>query len=441
MSMNKSFSKILFAFFAMLFLSVPSVFAQNENPSNLTNSAYSRYGFGKLGSVGNASTRAMGDLGVVTYSNSTTNLYNPASLTAIDTLTMLVEAGLNCEWQFVSENGKHEKHVNSGFNYLSLHFPLWHNFAGALSLTPYSMVGYYYGNTTKEPIDNSISTVDTLAYSNTYQGNGGLQKIMASIGWRPITTKTSMLNIGLNAALITGTVSHSSSVYISSGQATSTYVTRGYTAKGFDLGFGIQYLHRLNAGRTLLFGATFSPKTPIHVSADNVKFSNTDTVSVNEKFNVNAPMKFGVGAAYHIDRKLQVGAEFSMENWSNVAGLDANMSKNDGIYKNISKFAVGVEYQPSSFDQNYFKTCRYRAGLNFKNSYVETFGSQNNEYTASCGIGLPVGFMSRRRSLLNLSLEYTHVEPSEKKLMSEDYINLTIGVTFNEMMFFRNRLR
>ena len=93
MSMNKSFSKILFAFFAMLFLSVPSVFAQNENPSNLTNSAYSRYGFGKLGSVGNASTRAMGDIGVVTYSNSTTNLYNPASLTAIDTLTMLVEAG------------------------------------------------------------------------------------------------------------------------------------------------------------------------------------------------------------------------------------------------------------------------------------------------------------------------------------------------------------
>lgn len=439
--MNKFFSKIILALAAMLVLSVSAVNAQNENPSNLTNSAYTRYGFGKLGSVSNAATRAMGDLGVVPYSNSFTNLYNPASLTAIDTLTMLVEAGFNGEWQFTSENGNHEKHFNSGFNYLSFHFPLWNRFAGALSLTPYSMVGYYYGTTSKDPIDSSISTVDTLAYSNTYQGTGGLQKIMASIGWKPYVGKNDMVSVGLNVALITGSVNHAGAVTITSGQAQSTYVTRGYTAKGFDLGLGVQYLHRLSPARTLLIGATFSPKTPIKVNADNIKYSYTDTVSVSERYHVSAPLKFGIGAAYHIDRKLQVGAEFSLENWAKVAGMDANLKKTDDIYKNLSKFAVGVEYQPSSFNQSYFKTCRYRAGLNFKNSYIETYGSQNNEYTASVGIGLPVGYMSRRRSLLNFSLEYTHLQPSDSKLMSEDYINITVGVTFNEMMFFRNRLR
>lgn len=439
--MKNLLSKIVLVLAAALMLPVSAAMAQNENPSNLTSSAYTRYGFGKLGSVSNASTRAMGDIGVVAYSNSFTNLYNPASLTAIDTLTMLVEAGFNGEWQFTSENGKHQKDFNSGFNYLSFHFPLWNRFAGALSLTPYSMVGYYYGTTTKNPIDNSISTTDTLSYTNNYQGTGGLQKIMASIGWRPIKGKNDMLNVGLNIALITGSVSHAGSVSITSGQAHNTYITRGYSAKGLDLGLGVQYLRRLSIDRTLLFGATFSPKTPIKVSADNIKIAYQDTISVHERFNVSAPMKFGIGAAYHIDRKLQVGAEYSLENWSKVAGLDANMKKTDDIYKNINKFAVGVEYQPSTFNQSYFKTCRYRAGLNFKNSYIETFGSQSNEYTASVGIGMPVGLMSRRRSLLNLSVEYTHLQPSDSKLMSEDYINITLGVTFNEMMFFRNRLR
>ena len=170
--MNKILSNIIITIVAVFMLSVSVADAQNQNPSNLTNSAYTRYGFGKLGNVGNAATKAMGDLGVVASSNSYTNLFNPASLTAIDTLTMLVEAGLNAEWQFSTENGKHQSDFNSGFNYLSFHFPLWRNFAGALSLTPYSMVGYYFGDTQKIPLENSISKVDTLSYSNSYQGNG-----------------------------------------------------------------------------------------------------------------------------------------------------------------------------------------------------------------------------------------------------------------------------
>ena len=104
--MNQKISKILVIMTCCL-CSVFATFAQNQNPSNLTSSSYTRYGLGKLGSVGNAATKGMGDLGIVTFSNAYTNLYNPASLTAIDTLTMLVEAGLNAEWQFSTENDKH----------------------------------------------------------------------------------------------------------------------------------------------------------------------------------------------------------------------------------------------------------------------------------------------------------------------------------------------
>lgn len=438
--MNSKSLRIFLAIMICL-VSCSMSFGQNENPSNLTNSAYTRYGFGKLGSVGNAATKAMGDLGVVAYSNSFTNLYNPASLTAIDTLTMLVEAGLNAEWQFSTENGQHQSNFNSGFNYFSMHFPLWRNFAGALSLTPYSMVGYYYGDVQKTSLDNTILSKDTLVYQNTYKGTGGLQRIMASIGWRPVTTKKNTLNVGLNFGYIYGTASHTGSITIATGQGQNTLITRGYTAKGFEVTLGLQYLRRLNAEKSILIGATFSPKTPINVSADNLKFSDRDTVSTKERFSVESPTKIGFGAAYHIDRKLQVGAEFSLENWSKVAGLDANLRKTDGIYKNITKFAAGLEYQPSVYHQNYFKTCRYRAGVNVKNSYIEAYGSQNTEYTISGGIGLPVGATTRRRSQLNFAVEYTHNQPSKSGFLSEEYINIVLGVTFNEMMFFRNRLR
>ena len=138
---------------------------------------------------------------------------------------------------------------------------------------------------------------------------------------------------------------------------------------------------------------------------------------------------------------MQVGAEFTFDNWSKVAGLDANLQKTDGIYQNIYKFAAGVEYQPSVFNQNYFKTCRYRAGANVKKSYIETYGSQNTEFTISAGLGMPIGLTARRRSLINLAVEYTHVQPSKSDMLKEDYVNLVFGFTFNEIMFFRNRLR
>ena len=77
---------IVLALFAMTMM--PMV-AQNLNTSNLTSSPYNRYGYGRLGSMGNTVTRSMGDVGIAIRSNQYTILANPASLTAIDTLSML----------------------------------------------------------------------------------------------------------------------------------------------------------------------------------------------------------------------------------------------------------------------------------------------------------------------------------------------------------------
>lgn len=421
-----------------LFSLSASLVAQDMNPSNLTNSPYSRYGMGKLGSVGNTSTRAMGDIGIALRTSSFTNLANPASLTAIDTLTMLFDTGLTAEWASFSENGARSIDWNAGFAYMSFHFPLWRNFAMSVSLTPYTMVGYGYGGEEKIEIEGGVTSKDSLKYSNSYAGDGGLSKMMMGLGWRPINTRTSMLSLGVNAAYIFGTVQHAGSISISTGQGQSTITTREFTARGLELGTGLQYQQKLSATRSLIFGATYSPSTPIKVDAQNLKYTGGDTLSFDSKMSLRAPMKMGVGVAYQIDRKLIASGEFSFENWSKVAGLDANLQKKDDIYKNISKFAVGLEYQPEIYSQNYLKTVRYRLGANYKTSYIDVYGSENREYTVSAGFGFP---LRNRRSILNLSAEYTHLQPSNSQMLSEDYLRFTFGITFNELMFFRNKLR
>ncbi|MBQ0057472.1 MAG: hypothetical protein KBT20_07435 [Bacteroidales bacterium] len=420
-------------------LGAMGVMAQNVNPSNLTSSPYSRYGLGKLGSSSNASLRGMGETGIALRTNSYTNLLNPASLTAIDTLTMLFDTAVDADMFRMSENGVSESDWNAGFSYMSFHFPLWNRFAGALAYSPYSMVGYEYGNETSKHIDNSLINNDTLVYTNSFLGNGGLQHFQAALAWQPLRTRTTQLNFGLMAGYICGTVNHAGYMFVGSGQANSTYVDRDFSVHGWDIQLGAQYSQLLSPSKMLTFGATFSPSTALNTKTSVLKYSGTDSIGQNNTghLDMKTPMKYGFGICYQQDRRLTVSADMSMENWSKVSGFDSNLNESEDAYNNVMKLSAGFEYKPQFYSVNYFKTCLYRAGASFKNVYVKPNGSKDKEMTVSCGIGLPAG----KRSIFNISAAYTHLMPSDSNRLKEDYLHFTVGITFNEMMFFRGRLR
>lgn len=410
--------------------------AQNTNPSNLTGSPYTRYGVGRLGSVGNASTRSMGDLGIGVRNSQYTNLYNPASLTAIDTLTMIFDMGIEGAYVNRNENGSKEQGCDAGLSYMSFHFPLWGGWAAAVSFSPYSMVGYEYGYEVSQPISNQLVSNDTLTYTNSYNGNGGLQKAMFSLAWRPYRSKTTQWNVGVDASYIWGYVSHGGTISILTGQGQNTFVNRSFHANGIDAQLGMQWSHLLSARRELVIGAVFSPKTHLSVDADYLSLSGTDSLSYSLKHDLQTPMEWGVGASYNVDRKLSVAAEYKISNWGDVEALGTDLRKTKNLYKNVQKAAIGMEYRPRVYAQSFWKTCFYRAGLNWKNQYIESYGSQNNEYTASVGLGMPVN----KRSVFNIAIDYTHLQPSKNSMLKEDYLRLTIGMTFNEIMFFRSKL-
>ncbi len=427
---------------ALIFMVVMTMFAsvsvaQDMNSSNLTGSPYSRYGYGKLGSLGNASTKGMGDLGIALRSNNYTTIANPASLTAIDTLTMIFSIGLDADYSVFSENGKSASNWDGGFSYMSFHFPLWRNTAMSLSLSPYSMVGYSYGNTEKLPLQSPINKHDTLGISSVYSGVGGINNFMMGIGYRPISAKMQELSVGANIGFLFGIIQHSVGVTTTS-QANSTVIAHEMTARGLYLQFGAQYTHRFNATRSMTIGATFQPKLNLSVDTEELKLS-TDTIQFTNKYrsDIKSPMKFGFGASYSVARQMMISAEYEFAQWSKVNGFRTDLTPSSNVFTDTHKFAVGAEIIPKANSTRFWHNCRYRVGASTKNSYMMIDDVKLNEISASAGLSMPVN----RRCFLDFAVGYDHLSPSKGDMLSENYITFTLGLTFNEMMFFRNKLR
>ena len=111
----------------------------------------------------------------------------------------------------------------------------------------------------------------------------------------------------------------------------------------------------------------------------------------------------------------------------------------NGALFDRTKIAVGAEYSPDGFyGDKYYKRMKYRLGFNYNNSYINVRNSKNDEYGISIGVGLPI---LRQKSALNVALEYATIKPGNRDFLSENYLKLNIGLTFNEMWFLKNRLK
>lgn len=427
--------------------------AQNLNDNNLSNSPYSRYGYGRMGSVANAATKSMGDVSTGMRLNNQTNLANPASLTAVDTLSMVFSVGLDGQFGSYSEGGNSERKWDAGLAYMSFHFQTWANQAMSLSLTPYSMVGYNFGSSDKESLGFSAITnnhVDTLRSTQSFYGVGGINNVMLGYAWNAIHTKKINLSIGANIGYLWGTTKNTNYWAVTSGQASSTYVEYTTDVKGVNLKLGLQYSHLINANHEFTVGATFQPKTSLNVDAEKWTVgTGIDTLIVSSKLrnSIYTPMSFAIGGSYRWQRQLTVGLDYEFTKWSDAGFAELG---GDGItYNNlrdVHEVRIGAEYIPRLYARSYFQACRYRLGFNTKNGYanIPTTGADGKrvsntirEYNVTMGIGMPVN----KRCFIDFGLGYQRVQPSADNMLKENYLKLVVGLTFNEMMFFRNRLR
>src|SRR6056297_555369 len=132
--------------------------------NNNTTSPYSRFGLGDLQPYSFGQTTAMGGASFASRNNQQINTSNPASYTAVDSLSFLFEFGVYGKFSQYSNDINKMEANDVNFRYFAMNFQITNWLATSMGLTPYSDVGYNVQVT-----DNVENTGDVLY---TYFGEG-----------------------------------------------------------------------------------------------------------------------------------------------------------------------------------------------------------------------------------------------------------------------------
>ncbi len=421
------FKKFFFVFF--LSIVAGSVWGQKETSSqNATNSPYTRYGYGELADNAFGKSKAMGGLAYGIRDRYQLNPANPASYTAMDSLTFLFEGGFTFQNANFSDGVNKTNAKNSSFDYIAMQFRIKKWMAINAGLIPFSNVGYSVSV-------SDIEHENTDAYNVTsYKGDGGLKQIYLGLGVNVLKN----LALGANFSYFWGDIDRSMSLYFPTTSASGNMKEENISVSDFKVDLGIQYSYKLNKKSEFILGAVYSPKKNLHNTTtltDRVTSGGRSRITsqIDSIATFELPHKFGIGFTYNYDRRLTVGLDYTLEKWSSAIYFD-----NSNAFRDRSKISMGAEIMPSLYSRNYLARIKYRMGAYYSTPYYKINGENAaSEYGVSVGFGLP---LQKVASIINLSAQYVRVAGKKPNFLDENYLKLSVGLTFNERWFFKRKV-
>lgn len=401
-----------------------SLFSGVAIAQNNTNSPYTRYGLGQLADQSFSKSKAMGGVAYGLRDNSQINPLNPASYTAMDSLTFLFEGGISFQNGNYNDGTNKVNAKNSSLDYLALQFRIKKWMAISAGVLPISNVGY---NMVELDRTENVEAINQI----TRMGDGGLHQFYMGLGFRPLKD----LSIGLNVSYLWGTVNHNTTIYFPNALLASDKSkirNKSTSLKGVKLDFGAQYTLALTENQSLTLGAVFSPKMKLNNDIETVSQQNVVVIqNYSSKFDI--PTSFGFGVAYNWNKKLTVAADYSQQNWS-----DAKLEGKTGALEDYRKIALGAEYVPNEISRNYLQTIKYRMGMYYSDPYYKIDNVRAaREYGVSAGLGLP---LPKIKSLINISAQYIRVNNRSAHFLKENYFRINLGLIFNERWFVKRKI-
>jgi len=384
---------------------------------------YSKMGYGLLNDNVSSIQRSMGGVGYAMKGGRIVNVMNPASYADVDSLTFLWDVGIDLTNLWSKENGNEGYSFGGGLDYLTGHFKVTKNLGAAFGLLPYSSVGYSYGG-------------EISGGNESRSGSGGFNQLFLGVGYQPIKN----LSVGVNFSYLFGTTSNTTLITSNS----TSYFTRNMKIRDWNAQAGIQYSLPLAKGRDqVTLGLSYQPKKSFHGNTWGTSFdsqdSKVDTIAYTSmKGNYEQPASIGMGLSYEWNHRLTVEADYTYQAWSKakylaLEGFEPQAMKFDDRWK----LAAGVQYTPNRRG-SFFGAMAFRAGAFYNHDYLNYSGNNVRDYGASIGVGLPA---PGSKTTVNIGLEWRHRESSPVHLITENYLNITLGVNFNELWFWKNRIR
>lgn len=388
------------------------------------------------------------------------NAANPASYSAVDSLTALFDFGLSLQNGNYKAGNLQKNAKNSSFDYAAFQFRARKGLGISVGLLPYSNINYSLSSSS-EKVDGTESTTS----SYTFSGEGGLHQVYIGAGWQIVKP----LSVGVNASYLFGDYTHSMSMSFSESSIFS--MSRSYTAdiSTYMLDFGLQWTQPLNKADRLTFGATYSLghevknnayRTTSMTSSSAIESQSCDTI--RNAFQI--PHSFAAGVTYQHKDKLSLGADFELQKWGDAKfptqgslSLPGGSSSSDtytsqkGQLFDKMRLAVGGSITPNSNSRNYWKRVSYKLGGYYSKSYANadqtgTLSDKPYEFGLTAGVTLPIQNRNiwHNSPKINVSVEWIHTNipyvsslTSATEKLTENYLKLKVGLTFSERWFYK----
>ncbi len=429
----------------ILFLAALSTISLSAMAQSGTNSPYSQFGLGKLSDQSQGLNRGMNGVGLAFREKNQVNYINPASYSAVDSLTFVFDIGMSLQNTNFKENGISKNAKNADFEYAVGSFRLVRHVGMSFGVVPYTNVGYSYSNTSTVDNYNILPSTDSnVTQTQSYTGDGGIRQLFIGAGWE---TPIKGLSIGANIGYLWGDVNN----YVTNSYSDS-YVkslARQYTTdiSSYKASFGLQYSYQIGKDDVATVGITYTPGHNLNADAElrvitsNTQSSVNDTTLMTATDAMSIPTELGLGLSYKRGTKWLLGLDYTFQKWSSAtlpvyteSNSTATYTAQTNVFSDRHKINIGGQYCKDNMGRHFTDRLRYRFGASYASSYIKTAnGNGPKELSISAGIGIPIMNAWNNRSTLNLGVQWQNLHG--KDLLTENTLLINIGLTFNESWF------
>ncbi len=403
-----------------------------------TNSVYSRFGIGDIERNGFGYNRAMGNLAFALRDKHQINYLNPASYTAQDTNSFIIDFG------FIGKRTNHQTNTSDyqsnimNIDHIAIGFPVTKFWKTSIGITPFSKIGYQINENDAEP---------GFEINREYRGSGGISRFYVGNSFEPLKG----LSIGFNASYLFGYLEHDKTINFRDFYFSNTHTIKETTVGDFLFNAGLQFEHKINDNLKLAFGAIYNNKTKINtretmMTINSLYINNTfieDTLNSykDQKSTITLPANYGAGITAMLYDKFLVGIDYYHQDWESVSSSYAS------VYKNNHSFNVGLEFTPDKDAFRwYWKKIHYRLGAYYRDDYLnfndpkfsekDFYGQSIDDFGITFGLGLP---FKNTNTTFNIAYEYKIMGKKAYGLVQENSNIVSISFTFYDVWFVQSK--
>lgn len=416
--------------FIAITISTLAVFTSVTMSQNSTSSPYTRYGLGYMNNDGFGLNKAMGGTGFALRSNSNINPLNPASYSAIDSMSHIFEFGFMGQVGQLSDGTSSQVDYDVNISELAMAFPITNWMGFTAGIEPISLIGYEYSVS-----DLATDPVSGISYR--FSGSGGITQAFAGVSVKPLKN----LSLGVNAAYYFGSnIYYRSISFEDNPDYSSINTTEDINVGAIHPTFGIQYVQPIGRNYSLTLGGIYELETDLNATQtiETVRTvggtSQIPTIleqRTNESIGMGIPESYGFGLALEKNNQFTITGDYYIQNWQNAEYYGRTDTLNQR-----TKISAGFEYVPNYLAQNYFQKVQYRLGTHYSNNYFKVNGEELVDFGISFGVGLPRRYSKTR---FNIAFEYGWMGTSNRNLISENYAKLSINFSINSFWFIKRK--